>query len=278
MDSQDLTRLFEAVRLGELSPAEAAKRVKVAPLEETGGFATVDLHRAIRCGSPEVIFGQGKTVEQIVAILRTLIRHGHGGLVTRVAAEAGPVLRETFPEGVYNEVGRTFRIQGPDAGPKLGRVIVVTAGTSDLPVAEEAKVAAEAWNCEVKLVADVGVAGIHRLFNRLSELQEADVLVVAAGMEGALPSVVGGLVDCPIIAVPTSIGYGANFGGLSALLTMLNSCASNVLVVNIDAGFNGGHVAGLIARRAGQARAGAAPAGSGRVEAVEAKGAVHHGH
>jgi len=281
MDSQELTRLFESVRRGEISPSEASKRVQTAPLEETGAFATVDLHRAIRCGSPEVIFGQGKTVEQIIAILRTLNRHGHAGLVTRVAAEAGPALVEAFPEGEYNVTGRTFRIPGPDPGPKLGKVIVVTAGTSDLPVAEEARVAAESWNCEVSLVADVGVAGIHRLFNRLNELHEADVLVVVAGMEGALPSVIGGLVACPIIAVPTSIGYGANFGGLSALLTMLNSCASNVLVVNIDAGFNGGHVAGLIARRAGQARqgSGAAPTlakGSNSVE--ESKGTVHHVH
>ncbi len=271
MDSHELTRLFEAVRRGEVSPAEASKRVRTAPLEETGGFATVDLHRAIRCGSPEVIFGQGKTVEQIVGILRSLIRHGHGGLVTRIAAEAGAELVRTFPEGEYNPAGRTFRIKGPDAGPKLGKVVVVTAGTSDLPVAEEARVAAEAWNCEVTLVADVGVAGIHRLFNRLSDLQDSDVLVVVAGMEGALPSVVGGLVDCPVIAVPTSIGYGANFGGLAALLGMLNSCSSNVTVVNIDGGFNGGHVAGLIARRAGQARVGSGE----KVE--ESKGASHHG-
>ena len=280
MDSSELTRLFEAVRRGEVSPGEASKRVKTAPLEETGGFATVDLHRAIRCGSPEVIFGQGKTNEQIIAIMRSLIRHGHGGLVTRVAPEAGLALVEAFPEGEYNTSGRTFRVKGADPGPKLGKVVVVTAGTSDLPVAEEAKVAAEAWNCEVSLIADVGVAGIHRLFNRLNDLLDADVLVVVAGMEGALPSVVGGLVDCPIIAVPTSIGYGANFGGLAALLGMLNSCSSNVVVVNIDGGFNGGHVAGLIARRAGQARS-----GSGTPETAEksvfideSKGAAHHGH
>jgi NCAIR mutase (PurE)-related protein len=161
-----------------------------------------------------------------------------------------------FPDGVFHPVARTFRVKGPDdPGPKLGRVVVVTAGTSDLPVAEEARVTAEAWNCEVSLVADVGVAGLHRLLSRLEKLGGADVLVVVAGMEGALPSVVGGLVDCPVIAVPTSIGYGASFGGLAALLGMLNSCASNVVVVNIDAGFNGGHVAGLIARRAGLARA-----------------------
>jgi NCAIR mutase (PurE)-related protein len=278
MDSQELTRLFESVRRGDLSPSEASKRVRTAPLEETGGFATVDLHRAIRCGSPEVIFGQGKTVEQIVAILRTLIRHGHGGLVTRVVAEAGAALLEAFPEGEYNPSGRTFRVKGDDPGPKLGKVVVVTAGTSDLPVAEEARVAAEVWNCEVSMVADVGVAGIHRLLNRLSDLHDADVLVVVAGMEGALPSVVGGLVDCPIIAVPTSIGYGANFGGLAALLGMLNSCSSNVVVVNIDGGFNGGHVAGLIARRAGQARAGSAGSSEDRVKTEESKGVSHHGH
>jgi pyridinium-3,5-biscarboxylic acid mononucleotide synthase len=256
MDSHELQRLFEAVRRGEIAPDEASRRVKTAPLEETGGFATVDLHRAIRCGSPEVIFGQGKTVDQIIGILQSLLRHGHGGLVTRVQAEAGAELIKAFPEGEYNKLGRTFRIRRGDLGPKLGKVVVVTAGTSDLPVAEEARVSAEAWNCDVSLVADVGVAGIHRLFNRLPDLQGADVLVVVAGMEGALPSVIGGLVDCPIIAVPTSIGYGANFGGLAALLGMLNSCSSNVVVVNIDGGFNGGHVAGLIARRAGQAREG----------------------
>ena len=226
------------------------------PFEATGGFATVDLQRRDRCGFPEVIFGQGKTPAQIVAILKVMVGHGMGGLATRLAPEAEAALVEAFPEGVYNPVARTFRVKGPDDdGPKVGRVVVVTAGTSDLPVAEEARVTAEAWGCEVSMVVDVGVAGIHRLFSRLSSLVGADVVVVAAGMEGALPSVVGGLVDCPVIAVPTSIGYGASFGGLAALLGMLNSCASNVVVVNIDAGFNGGHVAGLIARRAGLARA-----------------------
>jgi NCAIR mutase (PurE)-related protein len=231
---------------------------KTPPLEEVGGFATIDLHRKDRCGFPEVIFGQGKTADQVVQILRTMTKHGLGGLATRISDETGATLLEAFPHGVHNRVARTFRIAGPDdGGPKLGRVVVVTAGTSDLPVAEEARVTAEAWGCDVTLVADVGVAGIHRLFSRLSSLAGADAIVVAAGMEGALPSVVGGLVDCPVIAVPTSIGYGASFGGLAALLGMLNSCASNVVVVNIDGGFNGGHVAGLIARRAGQARASA---------------------
>ncbi len=256
MDARDLLAMLEAVRSGAIDPGEAARRIKVAPLEETGGFATVDLQRSVRCGTPEVIFGLGKTPEQIVAILGTLVRHGGGGLVTRVAPEAGELLVATFPEGEYNRVGRTFRVRSPEsiAAARVGRVVVVTAGTSDLPVAEEARVAAEAWDCSVDLIADVGVAGLHRLMNKLATFEGADALVVVAGMEGALPSVVGGLVDCPVIAVPTSIGYGANFQGLAALLGMLNSCASNVTVVNIDAGFNGGHVAGLIARRAGRAR------------------------
>lgn len=261
MDSHELRTLLEAVRQGELSPDDATQKIRTLPYEDAGAFAKVDLHRSVRCGSPEVIFGQGKTPEQVEAILRVLLRHEQGGLVTRVDAATATHLKQVFPEGEHNATGRTFRLRSPhDPGPKLGRVVIVTAGTSDLPVAEEAKVTAEAWNCDVTLVADVGVAGLHRLLNKLGTLGGADALVVVAGMEGALPSVVGGLVDCPVIAVPTSIGYGASFGGLAALLGMLNSCASNVVVVNIDAGFNGGHVAGLIARRAGQARIGAAGA------------------
>jgi NCAIR mutase (PurE)-related protein len=176
-----------------------------------------------------------------------------------------------FPDGEHNPLGRTFRVKSPlDPGPRLGKVAIVTAGTSDLPVGEEARVTAESWNCEVTMLADVGVAGLHRLLHKLDTFGGVDAVVVVAGMEGALPSVVGGLVDCPVIAVPTSVGYGASFGGLAALLGMLNSCASNVVAVNIDAGFKGGHVAALIARRAGQARA-SAQAGS-----TAAKGA-HHG-
>ncbi len=254
----ELKRLLEDVSQGRLDPDEALRRLRWKPFEKMGDFATVDLHRRLRCGFPEVIFGQGKTPEQVVAILRRLEQHGEGGLATRISPETALRLVQEFPTGEYHELGRTFRVRCEhDNGPKLGRVVIVTAGTSDLPVAEEARVTAEAWNCEVSLVADVGVAGMHRLLNRLDEIQGADAIVVVAGMEGALPSVVGGLVDCPVIAVPTSIGYGAHFNGLAALLGMLNSCASNVVVVNIDGGFNGGHVAGLIARRAGQARAAA---------------------
>src|SRR4051794_10777676 len=254
MDLHELTRLLEAVRAGRVAPDEAAQKLRTRPYEDTG-FAKVDLHRSLRCGFPEVVFGQGKTPEQIEGILKVMLRHGEGGLVTRVEPSTMDHLRRVFPEGESNAMGRTFRIRAAEpAGPALGKVVVVTAGTSDLPVAEEARVTAEAWNCSVTLLADVGVAGLHRLLNQLQALGGADAIVVVAGMEGALPSVVGGLVDCPVIAVPTSIGYGASFGGLAALLGMLNSCASNVVVVNIDAGFNGGHVAGLIARRAAQAR------------------------
>jgi NCAIR mutase (PurE)-related protein len=256
MDSNEWKAMLEGVRQGRISTDDALKRIETSPFADTGGFAKVDLHRRFRCGFPEVVFGQGKTAEQIEAILKVLIEHEQGGLVTRVDRSTAEHLKTSFLNGQYNVLGRTFQIKGPaDPGPKLGRVVVVTAGTSDLPVAEEARVTAEAWNCDVSLVADVGVAGLHRLLHQLHELGGADAVVVVAGMEGALPSVVGGLVDCPVIAVPTSIGYGASFGGLAALLGMLNSCASNVVVVNIDAGFNGGHVAGLIARRAGQARA-----------------------
>lgn len=259
MDPNELRQLLESVRRGEVETDEAVRLLRwKAPFVEAGDFAKVDLHRHVRCGFPEVIFGQGKTAEQVVRILATLREHGQGGLATRIDPVVADVLRREFPDGHYNELGRTFRIPSTeDAGPRLGKVVVVTAGTSDLPVAEEARVTAECWNCDVSLIADVGVAGIHRLFNRLDQMHGADALVVVAGMEGALPSVVGGLVDCPVIAVPTTIGYGAHLHGLAPLLTMLNSCASNVVVVNIDSGFNGGHVAGLIARRAGQARASA---------------------
>jgi NCAIR mutase (PurE)-related protein len=255
MELNDLTALLDAVKEGRVTPAVAAERLQVQTYQDAGGFAKVDLNRRIRCGFPEVIFGQGKTAPQIEAILKTLLEHEQGGLVTRLDPQAAAHLIKVFPHGEHNALGRTFRVRTPgEPGPKLGRVVIVTAGTSDLPVAEEARVTAEAWNCDVSLIADVGVAGLHRLLHQLPHLKDADALVVVAGMEGALPSVVGGLVDCPVIAVPTSIGYGAHFQGVAALLGMLNSCASNVVVVNIDAGFSGGHVASLIARRMGQAR------------------------
>src|SRR5262249_9788823 len=189
MDSHELRGLLEGVPRGGVDPAGGARRRKTAPHADTGGFAKVDLHRRVRCGFPEVIFGQAKTAEQVEHILRVLLEHDHGGLVTRVDPAVAEHLRRVFPQGEHNATARTFRIRTTnDPGPKLGRVVVVTAGTSDLPVAEEARVTAEAWNCDVSLVADVGVAGLHRLLNQLPTFNGADALVVVAGMEGALPS------------------------------------------------------------------------------------------
>jgi hypothetical protein len=220
------------------------------------GDAQLDLDRRRRCGFPEVVFGEGKSPELLVKIVETLSVEGVAVLATRIAPIQATVLEAAFPAGGYNSLGRTFRLPRPGtdvqrlAARARGRVAIVTAGTSDRPVAEEARETALWMEVGVAMVQDVGVAGPHRLPARLGEIAGADAVVVIAGMEGALPSVVGGYVDCPVIAVPTSVGYGANLGGFAALLSMLNSCAANVTVVNIDAGFKGAYVAGLIARNA----------------------------
>ena len=234
------------------------------PQELKSLAATVDLERRRRCGFPEVVFGPGKTGEQLRAIVSTLLEHGERVLATRIDREQAAGLLSAFPSGRYNEVARTFRLDCEERGargeereksspsPSLqgrGRVAIISAGTGDLPVAEEARETLDWMGVNVTMIHDVGVAGPHRLPARLTDFQDADAIVVVAGMEGALPSVVGGYVACPIFAVPTSIGYGANFGGLSALLSMLNSCANNVAVVNIDAGFKAGFLAGLVATR-----------------------------
>jgi NCAIR mutase (PurE)-related protein len=211
--------------------------------------ATVDLDRRRRCGFPEVVFGPGKTITQLREIVSTLIAHNEPVLATRIDAQQAAGLLAAFPAGRYNEVGRTFRIDVTPETARKGRVAVISAGTGDLPVAEEARETLGWMGVAVTMIHDVGVAGPHRLPARLADFEDADAIVVVAGMEGALPSVVGGYVPCPIIAVPTSVGYGANFGGVSALLSMLNSCANNVAVVNIDAGFKAGFLAGLIATR-----------------------------
>jgi NCAIR mutase (PurE)-related protein len=215
----------------------------------------LDLDRQKRCGFPEVVFGPGKTIEQLREIAALMMKQGQRVLVTRIDASQAAGLLEKYPAGRHNAVARTFRIE-PSSSPSLGgrgkmqaHVAVISAGTGDLPVAEEARETLDWMGVRVTTIHDVGVAGPHRLAARVNEFQNADAIVVVAGMEGALPSVVGGYVACPVIAVPTSVGYGANFGGVSALLSMLNSCAANVAVVNIDAGFKGAYLAGLIATR-----------------------------
>jgi NCAIR mutase (PurE)-related protein len=250
MAVDDVRMLLEQVHAGRLSVEVALARLGPPPVADLG-YAQVDLHRRQRCGFPEVIFCEGKTAEWVEGVVRRLAEAGQDCLATRVNAEQSAHLAHHFPHAEQDRLGRTFWLPALDAERKTaGRVIVLTAGTSDLPVAQEAVVTARALGCEVELIADVGVAGIHRLLRHRERFAAADAIVVAAGMDGALPSVVGGLVDCPVVAVPTSIGYGAAFQGLAPLLTMLNACSANVVVVNIDSGFKGGYVAALIARRA----------------------------
>ena len=215
------------------------------------GSAQVDLDRRRRCGFPEVVFAEGKTVEAMTGIFQSLLENKQEVFATRLCAEHAAELQAVFPDARYNAVARTIRIRpkGAEPAPLVGKVAVVTAGTSDLPVAEEAIETLNWCGVNSILVQDVGVAGPHRMTANLPLFKDADVVIVIAGMEGALPSVVGGHVACPVIAVPTSVGYGASFQGIAALLGMLNSCASNVTVVNIDAGFKAGYVAGLIAKR-----------------------------
>jgi len=251
MTAQELQALLEEVRTGKTTPSDAARRVQnamsAAPFEDLG-FARVDTHRHVRQGFPEVILGTGKTPAQIAAIAGRLDARGHSLLVTRAPREAYEAVRAVVPDAEYREEARAIVARRGDIPPGTGTVLVICAGTSDLPVAEEAVVTLEVMGNTVERLYDVGVAGLHRLLSEHDRLRAARVLIVVAGMEGALPSVVAGLVDAPVVAVPTSIGYGASFHGLAALLGMLNSCASNVTVVNIDNGFGAGYVASLINR------------------------------
>jgi len=271
MTPPELEHIAAELLSGRLSVEAFVGRLSAPGIADVGE-AQVDLDRRRRCGFPEVVFAQGKTVAAMEKIFEALLSHGADVLATRMTPEQAAALQAKFPAGRYNPVGRTFRIEkggiheghegreeneggkGGEGNEGRGRVTIVTAGTSDLPVAEEARETALWTGAEVALIQDVGVAGPHRLAAHLPTLQRADAVVVVAGMEGALPSVVGGHVACPVIAVPTSVGYGASFGGAAALLGMLNSCASNVTVVNIDAGFKGGYVAGLIAQNVAKAR------------------------
>lgn len=252
MTADDMRTLLEQVHSGQLSVETALHRLHLPTVADLG-YAQVDLHRRQRCGFPEVILCEGKTPQWVEGVVRELIAANQDCLATRLSAAQADYLAALFPHAEQDRMARTFWLPAATQQPRRtkGRVFVLTAGTSDLPVAREAVVTASALGCEVKLVVDVGVAGIHRLLRHREQFAAADAIVCVAGMDGALPSVVGGLVDCPVIAVPTSIGYGAAFGGVAALLTMLNACSANVIPVNIDSGFKGGFVAGLIARRAG---------------------------
>jgi pyridinium-3,5-biscarboxylic acid mononucleotide synthase len=249
MSADFLRRLLEEVRAGSVSIDDALRGFHDSTATDLG-FAHVDLHRRERCGFPEVIFCEGKTAEWVEGVIRRLVEAGQDCLATRVSAAQAEYLAKVFPKAEQDRVARTFWLPSGERTAPSGRVVVLTAGTSDLPVAREAVVTAAAIGTEVELIADVGVAGLHRLLRHRERFGNADAIVVTAGMDGALPSVVGGLVACPVIAVPTSVGYGASFGGVAALLTMLNACPANVVVVNIDSGFKGGYVAALIAKRA----------------------------
>ncbi|HNY26491.1 MAG TPA: nickel pincer cofactor biosynthesis protein LarB [Candidatus Sumerlaeota bacterium] len=245
MRPDELRQLLQEVQGSQLTVDAAVEKLRELPYADLG-FAKVDLHRRLRRGVAEVIYCEGKTPSQVAAIAERIDRAGQTVLGTRASEETFRVCREAVPGVEYNAVARCFYKVNEAAQPRPGRVVVVCAGTSDLPVAEEAAVTAETLGNPVDRVYDVGVAGIHRLLGEAHVFEKARVVIAVAGMEGALPSVVGGLVKCPVVAVPTSVGYGAAFGGLAALLGMLNSCASNVTVVNIDNGFGAAYVANLI--------------------------------
>ncbi|HLV88511.1 MAG TPA: nickel pincer cofactor biosynthesis protein LarB [Candidatus Sulfotelmatobacter sp.] len=247
MNAESFRQLFEQVRAGKLSPDDAVSRLRHLPFEDLG-FAKVDHHRALRTGMPEVILSEGKTAAQVAGIFARLAKHGGNILATRATDKHFAAVKKKVRGVKYRELARAIVLQRDETKYGKGIIAVVSAGTSDIPVAEEAVATAEVMGNEVQHFYDVGVAGIHRLLANREALTKARVLIVCAGMEGALPSVVGGLVGVPVIAVPTSIGYGASFKGLAALLGMLNSCASNVSVVNIDNGFGAGYVASLINR------------------------------
>ena len=243
--NSEIRKMLEAVRSGELSVDEALLTIKKAPFEDIG-YAKVDMHRGIRQGAPEVIYGAGKTAKQMLGIIEAMKKNGQETiLITRLDQEAAECIGACYELDYRPEarIGIIGKIPVPDG---IGRIVVATGGTSDIPVAEEAALTAEVHGNEVVRLYDVGVAGLHRMLAHMDEIMSASVIIAIAGMEGALSSVIGGLADCPVIAVPTSVGYGASFHGVSALLSMLNSCASGVSVVNIDNGFGAGYLAGMI--------------------------------
>jgi len=251
--SQKNLDILTKIKTGELSPEDALIKLRTLPYEDLG-YVKLDHHRQIRQGIAEVVYGQGKTAEQIAGICEALMKKGQELiLITRMSQDVADVVKKTIPLN-YHEMARIGIVGEMPKPDGIGKIVVATGGTSDMPVAEEAALTAEALGNEVIRLYDVGVAGLHRLLSKLDIVMDAQVIVAVAGMEGALPSVLGGLADCPVIAVPTSIGYGANFGGLSAILTMLNSCASGVTVQNIDNGFGGGYLASMINHQRGYRR------------------------
>jgi NCAIR mutase (PurE)-related protein len=248
MDLKKLESLLRSIHEGTLSVQEGIQKLRTLPFEDIGE-AMIDHHRPLRKGFPEVIFGEGKDAEQVIKIMERMIEAEENILVTRVDEEKAKLVLNRFPQATHHPRARTITIQANEGVTEgKGIILVISAGTSDIPVAEEATVTAQIMGNRVETLYDVGVSGVHRLLHYREQLMEANVLIVVAGMEGALPSVVGGLVSRPVIAVPTSVGYGTSFGGLAPLLAMLNSCASNVAVVNIDNGFGAGYIASLINR------------------------------
>ena len=245
MTATEAKQLLEKFRAGKISANEAVRAFQSAPLADLG-FAQVDLQRALRKNFPEVIFGAGKTPQQVLAIATKLVEGEQHVLVTRITTDHARVLKKKFRRAVFHEAARCVTIESKPRAKRAGTIAVLCAGTSDLPVAEEAAVTAEIMGNNVERIYDVGVAGLHRLLRRMEDIQRANVIVAVAGMEGALPSVVAGLVARPVIAVPTSVGYGASFNGLTALLAMLNSCSSGLTVVNINNGFGAGYAASQI--------------------------------
>jgi NCAIR mutase (PurE)-related protein len=250
MNERQLQRLMEQVRSGKVSACDAVQRLKTLPFEDLE-FAKLDTHRELRTGFPEVVFCRGKTPTQVAAIMERLAAKGPVALATHATPEVFATVLTRVPDAEYRDVARIVVVRrGPKLRARGGQILVISAGTADIPVAEEAVVTATEMGARIDRLYDVGVAGLHRLLTHRDRLTTAKVIIVVAGMEGALPSVIGGLVEAPVIAVPTSIGYGASFQGLAALLTMLNSCATGVAVVNIDNGFGAGYLAAMIARQA----------------------------
>ncbi len=245
-----LQKLLQAIARGDISPETALEKLKHLPFETLDEFAKIDHHRQLRTGFPEVIWGADKTSEQIIKIITAMSRDSTVVMATRIEAEVYQQLKTAIPDLIYYPDARICALSSPQTPSQLGTISILTAGTADIPVAEEAAITAELCGFAVIRLWDVGVAGIHRLLNNSHVVYDADVLIVVAGMEGALPSVVAGMADCPVIAVPTSVGYGASFGGLAPLLTMLNSCAAGIGVVNIDNGFGAAILAGQILRTA----------------------------